>query len=267
MGLPMFRILFVIAVLVMETFPSPLIAKTKSATAATGKSLQFGQEWTSRQGLPVRASMDINWSDDEIDFVRDPVLDEKLSQLNQGSYPLTKRQADERVFVTVKLSIDAFGTPISCETIEASEYPKANGHACPHILKFARFIPPLDFNGTRVATSGKFTVSYDSIPPVITDIAMPGLRPRKREAAPTEEITAKTLGLEKQAEAAKGTSAWLWLDIDESGKPIKCELESGTYVDALDFQLCSQAMSLSYIGALDADGKPVEGHVSINLEF
>jgi hypothetical protein len=256
------------------SFPFTPDQVLKPTEAAPPQPASFGEEWQDSYGRTLRARMELAWAVAEegegTDYIRMPAMNSKASTLDKGLYPLPKIEAAARSHaeVNIRISMDADGKPLSCSVAYESDLPALDAHVCPYVMENIRFHPPLDANGNRAAIKGVMTATYatDLQAPAYPNVPSSG-EPNKRDAAPAVKITAKTLGLVKEAKAAKGQTAVLRLAIGPEGNARMCRLFAATYVDALDAQLCKKAMAVPYTGALNHKGEPTYDNIYVEMEF
>jgi TonB family protein len=76
--------------------------------------------------------------------------------LSPNDYPLEAFRLRQQGAVAMKISVDADGMPISCDILESSHFPSLDETSCRITMRYARFIAPLDGQGTpRPSTSIK----------------------------------------------------------------------------------------------------------------
>jgi TonB family protein len=180
---------------------------------------------------------------------------------NTGDYPaLALREQREGITAfTVDVSVD--GRVTKCAITGSSGHPDLDQVTCDNVTARAQFYPGKDKNG--VATTGSYSNRVRwQIPEVLT-MALPMASDSLPRAPMPSDRSQLTIAKEKYPAAAlaagqQGRTTFM-LDVDETGKVIRCAITESSKFSELDEQACAIAREWKLEPALDVNGKPSAG--------
>jgi hypothetical protein len=273
-GLRMMRhaIALFAALCAISLIPASVEAKEKQS-----EPFQIGENRDLSSRKTKVATMYLFWNAYEQDFMREPAIDEANDKIETGPYP-NKDQSAQDHNLQVNLSISEAGVVTNCEILQPSQVQSINDHACPHMIRYARFHPALDMEGQPIASSGEVAVYYSIFtynpkkipkPPQLMQVpAVFNGEPNRSEAGPVRKITAADLGLTPDL-IAKHKIGWISLsvDVDENGMAHRCKFQTATHDNALDRDICAKMVQQKFNPTIDYSGEPRSGYYSLSLDF
>ncbi len=242
------------------------------AAEAEKRKGDLGSSWTNADGNTRHAQIRLRVASERNvtpGIYRPLSLDWRGGKLQQGPYP-ANIEADQEGMVRLQLDISEMGRIAKCEIIAPSEVAAFNDHACPHVTKYARFIPAMDTQGKRLAKSYKATVSYEVIPKMhmLQDSPYPSKYSRGPRALVSADLAMIGIGPDTPPpEHIHGISASL--GVDETGKVTRCILFRATHNDSLDKQICDRLIAnMRYAPAIGREsGKPMAATSSVYISW
>lgn len=81
--------------------------------------------------------------------------------VTSNDYPSTPIRSEMAGRTTIRLSVDRFGFPISCQVLESSDHTLLDDITCKAMLRRARFFPARDANGDAVAGHYQQSISWE----------------------------------------------------------------------------------------------------------
>jgi hypothetical protein len=142
-------------------------------------------------------------------------------------------------------------------------------HACPHILRYGRFVPALSDQGLRVSKSYDAIASYELIPRLYGAApAKPFEAAKIRPAQLAVQPTLATAGIDSSTKKPADVSyIAAMIGVEADGKATGCTLHSPTEEDALDKHICdSLEKNLVIRPAVNLrTNEPVEDSITVSL--
>jgi TonB family protein len=241
-----------------------------SAKSAKPKG-HLGSEWVNGKGDSRHAQMGLYLKSERgvADGIYRPVQFQwPEGDIQKGPYP-GSIAADEEGEVRLRVTIGADGKMAACEIVEPSAVEAFNGHACPHLIRYSRFIPALSDQGERLSKSYEAVASYELVPKFYTAAPMVSAdNPPVRKASLTAQPTLATAGIDASTVRPKDVSyIAAAIGVGKDGKVTGCTLHSPTEVDALDRQICDALKkNLVIRPAVDLQtNQPVEDSITVSL--
>jgi TonB family protein len=232
---------------------------------------ELGSEWVDAKGDSRRAQMGLYLESERgvaQGIYRPASFDWPSGDIQKGLYP-GNIAADEEGEVRLRVAIGADGKMSGCEIVEASKVEVFNRHACPHLIRYSRFIPALSDQGERITKSYNAIASYElapkfyiAAPPVSAD------NPPVRKASLAAQPTLATAGIDASTVRPKDVSyIAAAIGVGKDGSVTGCTLHSATEVDALDRQICDAlTKNLVIRPAVDLQtNQPVEDSITVSL--
>lgn len=232
---------------------------------------ELGSEWVNAKGNSRSAQMGLYLRSERgvVPGVYRPVqFDWPAGDLQKGKYPgnIAKDEEDE---VGLRVTIGLDGTVTACEITKPAEIEAFNIHACPHVLRYGRFVPALSDQGQRLSRSYDAIASYELVPR-ITMLAEQQPLPVSpvKKAQPVTLPTLATAGITAETQRPPDVSyIAATIGVDADGKATGCTLHAPTEEDALDKQICdSLKKNLVIRPAVNLQtNAPVEDSITVSL--
>lgn len=260
------KALFYSAILVSLMQTGPGLAAEKKKPKG-----EMGSEWIDKNGNSRRAQMGLELESErnaEPGIYRPVMFDWPAGDLQKGRYPgnfITGEEADVRLRITVALD----GKLSACAIIEPAKIEAFNQHICPHLIRYARFIPALSENGERVSKSYDAWASYELAPRLYTALP-PGAEVSIpiRQASFAVQPTLATAGIDSTTKRPPDISyIAAAIRVSPEGAITGCTLHSPTNDDALDKLICdSLKKNLAVRPAVNLQtNEAVEGSLTVSL--
>jgi TonB family protein len=249
------------------------LMQTGSGLAAEPKKPkgEMGSEWVDKKGDSRRAQMGLDLERErgaEPGIYRPVTFDWPAGDLQKGRYPGNIAK-DEEGEVRVRVTVGLDGKLSACDIIEPAKIAAFNQHVCPHLIRYARFIPALSDSGERVSKSYDAWASYELAPKFYTVAPPTTVKSIPiREASFVVPPTLATAGIDsttkRPPEASYIAAA---IGVSAEGAVTGCTLHSPTKDDALDKLICdSLKKNLSVRPAINLQTKEaVEGSLTVSL--
>lgn len=249
-----------------------LVLGQPALSAATKKPKgHLGSEWVNGKGDSRHAQMGLYLKSERgvAEGIYRPVQFQwPEGDIQKGPYP-GNIAADEEGEVRLRVTIGADGKMAACEIVEPSKVEAFNGHACPHLIRYSRFIPALSDQGERLSKSYEAVASYELVPKLYTAAPMVSAdNPPVRKASLAAQPTLATAGIDASTVRPKDVSyIAAAIGVGKDGKVTGCTLHSPTEVDALDRQICDALKkNLVIRPAVDLQtNQPVEDSITVSL--
>lgn len=262
------------------------LMQTGSGLAAEKKKPkgEMGSEWVDKDGNSRRAQIGLDLESErgvEPGIYRPVMFDWPAGDLQKGRYP-GNFVKDEEGRVQVRVTVGLDGKLSACDIIEPAKIETFNQHVCPHLIRYARFIPELSENGERVSKSYNAWARYELVPrttsalPPSAEVSIP-IRPTSLAVRPTFPILPASLAVQPTlATAGIGSTTTRPPDIryiaatfgvSAEGSRTGCTLHSPIKDDALVKLICdSLKKNLSVRPAVNVlTREAVEGSLTISI--
>jgi hypothetical protein len=220
----------------------------------------LGSEWVGKDGNMRHPQLGLElpsaW-EPELGLYRQPAFNWRASNLQTGPYPAAPLKADKEAEIALVLNIDKDGVLTGCTVESVDIKPAFASHACPHLVKHARFHPALNDQGERIAASIKATLSYQLQLRYYT-VAAPDLMIAKR-AQLIEDLDLAAFGITANTKRPANVEAFsAAVRVDPKGKAVACNMTNPTYDDSIDARVCDKLMNdVTYTPAQDHKGQAV----------
>jgi TonB family protein len=251
------------------------LMQTGSGLAAEAKKPkgEMGSEWIDKKGNSRRAQMGLDLERErgvQPEIYRPVMFDWPAGDLQKGRYPGNIAK-DEEGEVRVRVTVGLDGKLSACEISEKAKIEAFNQHVCPHLIRYARFIPALSENGERVSKSYDAWASYELAPRFYTYTASPPgaevtipIREASFVVPPTLAIAGIDSTTKRPPDASYIAAA---IGVSAEGAVTGCTLHSPTKDDTLDKLICdSLKKNLSVRPAINLQtNQAVEGSLTVSL--
>lgn len=232
---------------------------------------EMGSEWVDRNGDSHRAQMGLELESERgasPDVYRPVTFDWPAGDLQKGRYPgnIARNEEDE---VGLRIAIGVDGKLSACTISKPAKIEAFNGHICPHLMRYARFVPALSNKGERISRSYDAVASYELVPRLETAApSIPSKPVPVRRATPTTQPSLATAGIDEQTKRPSDISyVAAAIGVNADGTANACTLHSATNVDELDKHICdSLKKNLAFRPAINLEtNKPVEDVVTVSM--
>lgn len=250
-----------------------LLCTSASAMEARKPKGEMGSEWVDRNGDGHRAQMGLELESERgasPDVYRPVTFDWPAGDLQKGRYPgnIAKNEEDE---VGLRVTIGIDGKLSACEISRPAKIQAFNGHICPHLMRYARFIPALSDKGERISRSYNAVASYELAPKFYTVAPSGPSKPVPvRGATLITPPSLATAGIDAQTKRPSDVSyIAASIGVNAGGTANACTLHSATNVDELDKHICdSLKKNLAFRPAINLEtNKPVEDVVTVSMPW
>lgn len=194
-------------------------------------------------------------------------LDRDPNPIAQGPYPSDALKAGRGGWVSADLQIDESGVVTACEIKSRSGDKSIDQHACPHLLKYGKFLPALDTNGKRVKSNTEVDVHYD-----IRDNPYLNYSMLDREIHPSvraklnKQMTSDEAGIPSKMKFPKYTIIDGFVRINPNGLITACTVRYSTKSDSLDKGICDRLMkSGPHTPARDSRGQATADDIQFEI--
>lgn len=248
-----------------------LLCTSVHAVEAQKSKGEMGSEWVDGNGNSRHAQVGLLLESERgasPDVYRPVTFDWPAGDLQKGRYPGNIAR-NEEAEVGLRVTIGVDGKLSACEISRPAKIEAFNGHICPHLMRYARFIPALSDKGKRISRSYDAVASYELVPRIESAASSsPSKSVPVRRAALITQPSLATAGIDAQSKRPSSVSyIAAAIGVNADGTANACTLHSATNVDELDKHICdSLKKNLAFRPAINLETKkPIEDVVTVSM--
>lgn len=178
-----------------------------------------------------------------------------------SDYPSLALREEREGITAFKADVSVDGRVTKCAITSSSGHADLDKVTCDNVMARAQFYPAQDKNGT--ATTGSYSNRVRWQIPEVPSTALSMASDSLPRAPRPSDRSQLTIAKEKYPAAAlaagqQGRTTFM-LDVDETGKVIRCAITDSSKFYELDEQACAIAREWRFEPALDINGKASAG--------